>query len=136
MSGRIVLLLLRPSPRMRHRPKSDWKKVVVHNTRFKAVGLPDAVRFGSAGKVVLPAEYAGSDADGLPDIGTRFDQGRFINGKKDRPDHRSSSPGTQRPSASTRFQMMRHGWRECLAVRVFTRPKTLCRQRSVDVVFC
>ncbi len=99
--------------------ESDWKKVTLHNTKFKTVGLPDAGAVWLRKKVVIPAGAGGNQNPSISLIIGAFDE-TYWNGKKIGQQKESTAPG---PSALRVYKIPPDAFKEgenTLAVRVYT----------------
>ena len=99
--------------------EDDWKKASLHNTRLKALGLPDAGAVWFRKKVVLPASNSSNPSSSLNLIVGAFDQ-TYLNGKKIGEMTEATCPG---PSAMRTYKIPGDFLKEgenVVAVRVFT----------------
>lgn len=98
---------------------SDWKQAVLHNTKFKELGLPDAGAVWVRKKIVLPANPSPKENPQLALIVGAFDQ-TYWNGKKIGGLTEATSPG---PNASRVYKIPPDAFKEgenVIAIRIFT----------------
>ena len=99
--------------------QSGWKKAVLHNTKFKELGLPDAGAVWVRKTMVLPANPSAKENPQLSLIVGAFDQA-YWNGKKIGGLTEATSPG---PNASRVYKVPPDAYKEgenVIAIRVFT----------------
>ncbi len=98
---------------------SDWKSVPLHNTKFKAIGLPDAGVVWLRKRIVLPANPVPGQTPTVSLIIGAFDQtywnGKWIGGMTE-----ATAPG---PSALRVYKIPADAYKEgenVIAIRIYT----------------